>query len=55
MEPSDKLHTLASLSQGKNPGTHYIGGWLGPRNSLGDVVEKYLTLAWIRTWSRPVV
>jgi hypothetical protein len=26
-------------SQGKNPGTHCIGGWVGPRSGL-DVLAK---------------
>jgi hypothetical protein len=25
-----QLHALAPLSPGKNPGTHWIGGWEGP-------------------------
>jgi len=27
-------HTTAALPQGKGPGTHCIGGWVGPRVSL---------------------
>jgi hypothetical protein len=26
------------------PGTHWIGGWVGPRASLDDVEKKFLTL-----------
>jgi hypothetical protein len=27
-------HTPAALPQGKRPGTHCIGGWVGPRAGL---------------------
>jgi hypothetical protein len=26
-----QCHALAALPQGKRPGTHCIGGWVGPR------------------------
>jgi hypothetical protein len=39
LETSDQLHAPAALSQGKNPGSHWIGGWVGPRDGL-DVLEK---------------
>jgi hypothetical protein len=29
-----KSHALAAVSLGKRPGTHYIGGWVGPRDGL---------------------
>ena len=29
-----KRHDRAALSQGKKPGTHFIGGWSGPRAVL---------------------
>jgi hypothetical protein len=34
-----QLHAPAALPQGKRPGTHYIGGWVGPRAGL-DGCEK---------------
>jgi hypothetical protein len=33
--------TLQQLySQGKNPGTNWIGGWVGPRADLDAVVKR---------------
>jgi hypothetical protein len=32
-------HASASLPPGKRAGTHFIGGWVGPRAGL-DVCEK---------------
>jgi hypothetical protein len=32
-------HSIATLPWGKSPGTHWTGGWVGPRASL-DAVEK---------------
>jgi hypothetical protein len=29
-----QLHAPAALPPGKRPGTHYIGGWVGPRADL---------------------
>jgi len=29
-----QCNTLAALSLGKRPGTHCIGGWMGPRGGL---------------------
>jgi hypothetical protein len=29
-----QLHAPAALSPGKSPGTHFIGGWVGPRAGL---------------------
>jgi hypothetical protein len=26
-----QCHALATLPPGKRPGTHFIGGWVGPR------------------------
>jgi hypothetical protein len=49
MEVSDQLHTPAALPPGEvGPGTHWIGGWVGPRAGL-DVVEKSLAPARNRT------
>jgi hypothetical protein len=40
MEASGELHAPVSLPPEKKPlGTHWIGGWLGPRAGL-DPVEK---------------
>jgi hypothetical protein len=43
----------AALPAGKGPGTHWIGGWVGPRAGL-DAKEKrkFLTLPWLEL--RPV-
>jgi hypothetical protein len=35
MEVTGQLHALAALPTGKEPpGTHWIGGWVGPRAVL---------------------
>jgi hypothetical protein len=34
MEMSGQLHAPAALPPRKSPGTHWIGGWVGPRSSL---------------------
>ena len=39
MEVSGQLYDPAALSMGKNPGTHRMGGHLGPRSAL-DILEK---------------
>jgi hypothetical protein len=43
---SGQLHAPAALPPGKgSPGTHWIGGWLGPRAGLDDMEKrKFLTL-----------
>jgi hypothetical protein len=41
MELSDQLLTVAALFPVKNPGTHCIGGWVGPRADL-EAVEKII-------------
>jgi hypothetical protein len=35
-------HAMAALSPGKDPppGTHWIGGWVGPRATLDTVVKR---------------
>ena len=43
MEVSGQHHTLAAVPRGKNPGTPWIGGWVGHRDAL-DVLEKSLFL-----------
>jgi hypothetical protein len=34
MEVSGQLHALTALPGERAPGTHWIGGWVGPRVSL---------------------
>jgi hypothetical protein len=44
-EVSGQLHAPAALLPGKQPSTHWIGGWLGPRASLDDLEKrKFFTL-----------
>jgi hypothetical protein len=41
MEVSGQLHTPAALLPGKEPpGTHWIGGWVGPRAGLDAMVKR---------------
>jgi hypothetical protein len=40
LEMCDELHALAALPPEKEPGTHWIGGWVGPRTGLGDVEKR---------------
>ena len=35
---SGKLYTQAALPSGKNPGTHRVEVWVGPRADLGSFV-----------------
>jgi hypothetical protein len=40
MEKSGQFHSPVALAPGERvPGTHWIGGWVGPRAGL-DAVEK---------------
>jgi hypothetical protein len=43
---SGQLQDPAALTPGKEPpGTHWIGGWVGPRAGLDDLEKrKFLTL-----------
>jgi hypothetical protein len=43
---SGQIHAPAALPRKeRNPGTHWIGDWVGPRAGLGDVEKrKFLTL-----------
>jgi len=34
MGEAGQCHALATLPPGKRPGTHCIGGWVGPRTGL---------------------
>jgi len=40
MEVSGEIHTPAALLPGKEPGTHWIGGWVGPRVGLDAVAKR---------------
>jgi len=40
MGMSGQRKAPAALPPGKRPGTHYIGGWVGPSTGL-DVCGKY--------------
>jgi hypothetical protein len=41
MQVSGQFHAPAALPLGiEPPGTHWIGGWVGPRVSLDDVEER---------------
>jgi hypothetical protein len=40
MEVSDQLHAPVTLPQGKSPGTHWRGSWMGPREGLGVVAMR---------------
>ena len=39
MRVSGQLHAPAALPPGKRPGTHCIGGWVGPRAGLDGCGE----------------
>jgi hypothetical protein len=45
-------HVPAALPLGKTPGTHYIGGWMGPRAGP-DVCGKFGPPTGIRSPDRP--
>jgi hypothetical protein len=40
MEMSGQFHALATLTQGKDPGTHWKEGWVGSRASLNMVAKR---------------
>jgi hypothetical protein len=40
MEVSGQVHGPAALPPGNAPGTHWIGGWVGPRAILDAVVKR---------------
>jgi hypothetical protein len=41
MEVSGQLHAAATLPpRERDPGTHWIGGWVGPRAVLDAVVNR---------------
>jgi hypothetical protein len=42
---SGQLHAPTALNPGKrDPGTHWIGGWVDPRAGLGNLEKSNLTL-----------
>jgi len=42
MEVSGQLHAPAALSPGESThGTHWIGGWVGPRSGLDARCQKW--------------
>jgi hypothetical protein len=45
LEVSVQFHTLVVLSLEKDPGTHWIGRWVGPKIGL-DVVETKISCLW---------
>ena len=40
MEVGDLRNFPSALSLGRRPGTHCIGGWVGPRAGLGGVEKR---------------
>jgi hypothetical protein len=40
MGMSGQLYASAALALGKSPGTHCIGGWVGPRAGLDDMERR---------------
>jgi hypothetical protein len=51
MRVRGQLHSPVALPPGKRPGTHCVGGWVGPRAGL-DGCEN-LALTGIRSPDRP--
>jgi hypothetical protein len=47
MKVSGQLHAPAALFWRKNPSTHWIGGWVGPRAGLDAVAKSSQPLAGI--------
>jgi hypothetical protein len=43
---SGQLHPPAALLQGRDPGIHWMGGWVGPRAGLDAVVKKKFPSPW---------
>jgi hypothetical protein len=58
MEVSGQLHAPAALPPGERaPGTHSIGGWVGPTTGLDDVEKRKFLLPLgleLRPLGRPV-
>jgi hypothetical protein len=57
LEVSAQLHAPATLPPGERaPGTHWIGGWVGPRTRMDDVERRkilFLPGQVLRRLSRP--
>jgi len=48
MEVGGQLHTPSALAAGKEPGTHWIGDWVGPRAGLDAMQNgKFPSLLWV--------
>jgi hypothetical protein len=41
---SGQLHAPAALPRERDPGTYWIGGWVGSRASLGTVEKRKLLI-----------
>jgi hypothetical protein len=39
LEVSGQLHARPLYPHGKSPGTHWIGGWVGPKAGLDAVMK----------------
>ena len=46
-------HTLAALHPTNRPGTHCIGGWVGPRAGLYELEKSPASPTGIRSLNRP--
>jgi hypothetical protein len=57
MEVSGQFHTPAALlPRERAPGTHWIGGWVGPRASLDTVVKRKIpSPCWESNSGTPIV
>jgi hypothetical protein len=53
MELSSQLHTLVTLPTGNNPGTHQIGGCVGPTAGPDILEKRHLACAGIQTLDHP--
>jgi hypothetical protein len=40
MEASGQVYATAALSPGKNPGTHWLEDWMGPKTGLDVLGER---------------
>jgi hypothetical protein len=53
MEVSSQGHDPAALLSGKNPNTHWVAGWVGPRTYVDVLEDKKVSFVGIRTLYRP--
>jgi hypothetical protein len=44
MEVSGQLHAPDALLRDKSPGTHWIGGWVGPRAGRDALVKRLIPI-----------